>query len=338
MNTPPRKLARGVTLVELLIAMTIGLFMIGGLIQAFVASKQIYATNEALSVIQNSGRASLEILTADIRDAGYMSNCLGGDRKINNLLAAGYNATLFDMTSSSVTGWNDSAGSFSSDLKNYVSGTDVVLIKHAALDSGANANGSTDITASTITLASASNISKGSIVLIAEPTGCDLFQNQSTKNTELSRAKTGTPGNKDPSTTNLSHAYSSDMRIQLYQSMIYYVGTSTTTGASTLMRVRYDTGTAATPEDLVDGILDMQILYGVDTGGDRQIDDYVNAASVTNWSNVLALRVNLLVANPIGHLSTDAQKVYYNGAYRTMAANQMAEVFGSTIALRNNLP
>jgi len=61
----------GFGLVEILVAMAIGLFLLAGVIQVLVSSKQSYRTNEALARVQESGRIALDFIARDIRLAGF---------------------------------------------------------------------------------------------------------------------------------------------------------------------------------------------------------------------------------------------------------------------------
>ncbi|HRP74349.1 MAG TPA: PilW family protein [Rhodocyclaceae bacterium] len=72
-RNPTRSAAqRGLSLVELLIGMTLGLVVLGGVLYLFAANKQNYRHQESLSRVQESGRFALELLTRDIRMAGYI--------------------------------------------------------------------------------------------------------------------------------------------------------------------------------------------------------------------------------------------------------------------------
>ncbi len=51
------------------------------------------------------------------------------------------------------------------------------------------------------------------------------------------------------------------------------------------------------PQELVQGVQNMQVLYGVDTNGDLLADNYVVASAVTNWAQVISLSVALLIAH-----------------------------------------
>lgn len=63
--------ARGFSLVELMIALLIGLIIAIGVVQIFSATRATYQLDESLARAQENGRFALEFLTQDIRHAGY---------------------------------------------------------------------------------------------------------------------------------------------------------------------------------------------------------------------------------------------------------------------------
>jgi type IV pilus assembly protein PilW len=69
-SVPARQ--RGLTVVELLVALVLSLLLMTGIIQVFLASKQTYATNEAMSVLQENGRFALEFIARSVRIGGYV--------------------------------------------------------------------------------------------------------------------------------------------------------------------------------------------------------------------------------------------------------------------------
>lgn len=77
MNNVPRSLFQltryqhGLTLVEILVALVISAFLMAGVIQLFLGSKQTFRSHDALSRIQENGRFALEAMSRDIRAAGY---------------------------------------------------------------------------------------------------------------------------------------------------------------------------------------------------------------------------------------------------------------------------
>lgn len=75
---------RGLSLVELMIALALSAFLVGGLIYVFVGSKQAYRSSDAVNNVQESGRFALELIARDLREVGYTSgrNLCGGDASL----------------------------------------------------------------------------------------------------------------------------------------------------------------------------------------------------------------------------------------------------------------
>ena len=69
---------QGLSMVELMVAMTLGLFLTYGVIQAFLSGKQAYTTQAALARVQENARIAQELIGADIRNAGDYG-CGSGD-------------------------------------------------------------------------------------------------------------------------------------------------------------------------------------------------------------------------------------------------------------------
>lgn len=72
----------GLSLVELMIAITLGLVLMAGVVQMFVSSKTVYTTQQNLTRIQETGRLAIEFLSRDLRMAGNMG-CFREDT-VNN--------------------------------------------------------------------------------------------------------------------------------------------------------------------------------------------------------------------------------------------------------------
>lgn len=71
MNT---KTQRGVTLVELMVSLTIGLFLVGGLLTLLGAMKSTSQSQSGLSQLQDNERIALTIMTDVIQQSGYYVN------------------------------------------------------------------------------------------------------------------------------------------------------------------------------------------------------------------------------------------------------------------------
>ncbi|MES9904908.1 MAG: PilW family protein [Sedimenticola sp.] len=66
----------GFTLVELMIAMFLSLFLMGGVIQLFIQSKTTYTLQEGVARAQESGRISLHLIENHLRRAAYPLDAL----------------------------------------------------------------------------------------------------------------------------------------------------------------------------------------------------------------------------------------------------------------------
>ena len=65
----PRSDKAGLAMVELLVAMAVGLFLVGGILQVMVSSKASYRLGEAQARVQENGRFAVQMLAADLRGA-----------------------------------------------------------------------------------------------------------------------------------------------------------------------------------------------------------------------------------------------------------------------------
>lgn len=322
---------KGLSLVELLVAMTLSLLLMAGVLQTFLASKQTYSTNTALSRVQENGRFAMEFLGSDIRNAGYKGEC---QAPLNNLLnesGTGYSAEYFDLNQA-VSGRANASPSWLTDR----TAGDVIHLKHAVNIAGVTASGNTPANANTINLTAASGVAQDTIIIVSDPVGCDMFQNRSNPNAQaLSRGVTGSPGNKNPASNPFSHAYDSSMEILRLQSVAYYVGNNAD-NIPTLRRISFTTG-AHNKEDLIEGVQDIRVLYGI-AGSDRQVSSYVSAAGVTDWNQVVSVRVYLLLVSTETNVVAENQTVDFNGVAVTVPNRRLAQVFSATIGIRNRLP
>ncbi|QEW05257.1 PilW family protein [Nitrincola iocasae] len=343
----PKTHQSGLSLIELMISMVLGLLILAGVIQVFASTQQAYRTQEAMSRIQESGRYATEVLSRNIRQAGYKGGC-GSNVDINILLDeahSDYDAAVHAL-GAGLEGWNNSSGTYAASMAGYVANTDVLLVKHASTNSGVTASGNTPSQAANINLTGSSDIPKGQIVMVADDDACDIFQNASSVNANnLNRGNPGAgigPGNKLPANTNpFSKSYSDNMRIMLFQSDLYYIGASTDPNNTALRRIRFGGSGAAVDEELVDNIINMQIRYGVDTSGDKRVDAYITANNVTDWDDVVAVRISLLARSEHANiLPNNMTGIPFDGATFNAPAGdrRMYQAFNTTIGVRNKLP
>ncbi|MFC1778545.1 PilW family protein, partial [Pseudomonadota bacterium] len=85
-----RQYQKGLSLIELMIAITLSIFITAAMISLFVNSKQNYRLNENMSRLQENARFAMAFLARDIRMADYRT-CVTADRRADAI--AGTNDT-----------------------------------------------------------------------------------------------------------------------------------------------------------------------------------------------------------------------------------------------------
>ena len=90
--------------------------------------------------------------------------------------------------------------------------------------------------------------------------------------------------------TNLG-IYAQNSLVAATTSVVYYIRNSASGSGPSLWRIM---GNLA-PQEIIEGVEGLQVQYGEDLDGDRLVDLYRNADTVTNWDNVLAVTVAVLM-------------------------------------------
>ena len=359
---------RGVTLVELMIAMVLGLLVTGGVIQVFVANRTTYAFNEGLSRLQENGRFALDTLAYRIRLAGHFG-CLWGVPITNNLNGpasfafdfdqglAGYEATGTGVGNTFAAAATNPANA--TDLTNWVPtlpaalansvvpGSDVLVVRNGS--AGGNSLTVPFNSASSVFVdAAVSDYQVGDIAVLADCQKASIFQVTSVTDTgtsiRLDHVGAGTPGNALPN-WGVSQEFGNGSEVRLAETWVYFVGTPAGGGAPALFQSRIGVDTASTtaalaPEQLVDSVDTMQVLYGVDAALDGAVDQYVTASAVADWDTVVTVRVSLVMRSPqeYGNEVDDRTYNVNEMTFNPVDDRRERQVFTTTIALRNRLP
>lgn len=353
-----RTTQHGVTIIELMIAMVLGLFLLAGVLTIFVSSKQAYRTNDALSRVQESGRFAMEFLSRDLRNAG-LTGCANTDRIANTLNNPGNWWSNFDQGALVGYAGNDGTfparAGFGTNPADRIAGTDAFLVRGGRSTSYAIV--AHNPAAASFQLSALNTIAPGSIIMVCDNRQASIFQvtNANASNvTMVHNTGQETPGNCTqrlgfpapawpgscgPQAGTL-YAFGPDSSLVEFTASAYYIGASSQGGGRSLYRVTLNGGSPQTPQELVEGVHDMRLSYGLDTNGDRQLDgSYVGAATVTNWNNAVAARINLLAISSEQQVTTTGgQTIAFAGANVAVPNNRLAQVFTSTIGLRNRLP
>lgn len=323
----------GMTLIEIMIALTLSLVLIGGVIELFLTSKQTYRMNEAMANVQESGRYALENISRDLRMAGFQGcadpGSVPSDSAVRN------NSPTSNLLQSAISGNEGGAASDSLTVQ-YASGNSAKLTVN------------TDPVNAQITVAENSeNIAANDVVMIADCTTVHLVR--------ITGVEVGTDdvtldyGALENDLSKLNKAYGPEStQIMRFNSVTYSVapsGRSNIRGDAIMSLFRQGLNDAA-PVELVEGVENLQIQYGERlVGGTVRFLDA--DAGGLDMSRVQTVRVGLLLASadPVSQQLDNKSYVIAGttvapqgttGATVTHAVdNRIRRAYNTTISLRN---
>ncbi|MEX1668213.1 PilW family protein [Zhongshania guokunii] len=336
----------GFGIVELMIAMSLGLLLSAAVIQVTLASQRSQRVLEAAARLQESGRFAASFLSRDLRMSGYMG-CANLQRIPVNIIAKNPPDDL-NFISTGVLVGEDNVGA--DNDYDAVENTDMVFIQRAVTPA-ASLTGNMGANNANIQINSnPAGIGADDFVFITDCITADLFSATTVSNSNGNSGHiTIAHASNNNITNRLSKVYGSDAEIMGFQSLVYFVrdtGRNTPAGnpIHSLWVQARNLGSGATPvaTELVEGVEDMQVSYGEDTNDDRNIDVYRSAAEVSNWAAVLSVRVELLMHstddNIVGAAGEFVQNnLIFNGA-AVPSDQRLRQVYSTAVAIRNRLP
>jgi type IV pilus assembly protein PilW len=351
----------GFSLIELMVAMTIGLLLLAGLFGIYISVAQSARSQAALALMQGNARYAFEIMGVDLRMIGFTGSNDASPQNVVNFTTASHLCPLVDLfgTKGCTDGAGPLVGYENTNPPNvcttantspcYLTSTDSLTV--VRVDTGDKYAVSAHTAGTSFTLSSwptSNPPAAGEIFVAADYTHAAVFQVRTASSPTVSySAGTVSPGNTG---TGLGTFGGGINALSLYRlsGASYYIGRNPV-GEPALYRDKLGhSGTTAnsTPEELVQGVEDMNIKYGVDTDttADGNVDSYWNANQVNagtdgtlsmpvsittasdRWKRVLSVRVTLfLVSGQNEKVGTTGDKL-------------LRKSFSNTIAIRNRLP
>ncbi len=338
---PRQSRQKGLTLVELLVAVALGLVISAAIFTVFVSSSRSAREDEQYRLMMESGRYGTNLLRDELRMVGFWGMVSSPDNITSTLVATPGScaAALGLMDAGMSLLFNDgddlaSTAQFAACnamTTNHIADTDMLVIKRVAgeptartLVDRADLDGDGD-TAETL------QIGHGDL-----QTGVAYLRTTATDGRIISHASAGNPPALGESDWLLT------TRAYFLRDHFSQVGD----GTPSLCRLSVvgvelgnaETGTANQAECFVPGIEDFDIEFGLDTNNDGIADQYEAEPSVAQMENAVAARIHVLARAPQQIAGYQNAKTYQmgdsssngpfnDGFYRTL--------FSTTVALRN---
>lgn len=268
----------GLTLVELMISLAIGVFLLGGVTAAYLAMRTATVETVAMSEMQQNGRMALSMLTTDIQQAGFrgMLPTFNTNTSAPAPFAGDCNAGL-------------NGGSFPQDgLGEFpviwgrtlaVAGGAIACINNAVADS--------DIL----------QIKRATGPALPDPLPAGALDAR-----QYYLEASGSEGNIFAG--NIGPVGIAQAEIWPYRHHVYFVTTEVVDGVAVPVLARMELVNNGGPQMqqalLLDGIERISFAFGADMNGDNQIDGYIASDNMPAalWqadTDIIAVRVNVLV-------------------------------------------
>lgn len=315
----------GLSIVEMMISITIGLIILAGLTAIFVSNSRARTEIERANRQIENGRHALQLLSDDVRLAGYYAefdpSALTSPGTLPDPCVTGLIA-LRDALLLHVQGY-DNASTIPSCLSDVKPNTDILVIRRTSTCE-AGFGDCDPVSANLVPYFQASLCSDPAELnfpIVDNSSYPDHYYKLDTSPANLTLHK------RDCTTVAALHRYLTH---------IYFIANNNNPGDGipTLKRAELGSGPAFTIVPLVDGIENLQLQYGIDSPTvDGAPDSYSAApASANVWRAVVSIKINLLARNtePTSGYSTTAASTTktYTLGYDAGGAPIIAGPFG----------
>ncbi len=342
----PMQRARGFSVLELMIALMLGLVVVAGIVQLFVGNSRTYDLVNAQSRLQENARFSFDFITEAARNAGYFGCAPEPDFIIKGLTGNWAVIPEYDM-SRPVDGFEANGdGTYgpnnlltlprsegSTNVNVHINGngidsteldaaSDILIFRSLRQPvSRLFETAQPDADPVVWTPDGAPTFGVNDVVVLSDCEQAAMFRvtavTAGTDRQTLEHATSGAGNNYEngtnvttlgepaipvPATLSvLGRPYGVMATVGLFESTYFFIAPSTqANNAGVNINALWRKVGREAPVELVQGVENMQVFYGIDTQGNgvANVNRYVTAAQVTDPGAVVAVRVRLDVTSP----------------------------------------
>lgn len=339
------KKEQGLSLVELMISIALGLVLMAGVIQMFVSTKQSFTVQQGMSRIQESGRMAMEFIGRDLRSAAQVG-CVRAvtPNKLTPNILDPLNLNLGGLSKDFLVGLigydTPAALSLSAPLLQAI-GTMVpaadsnILVIRGATERGfpvADQNTPNAIVVhtenSTIVNNCIDGLCRNAAAVVSDCDSGRIFQVNNIAQAGQQLTITH-GGNWDVSIAQNSYEDRPEVFVYPLHTLVYFVAPSASSGDEPALWQKIDNLPA---QELILGVERIRFTYRVG-------NDYLNANAVTlgaNWPNVNAVRVDFVVRGQEENALESAQSYTFPGDAAETEPNdrRIRQLFSNTFSVR----
>ena len=313
----PGRIARrdaGVSLIELMVSLVIGSLLIIGAVTVYMQSRNTYRTNEAAARLQETARYALDVIEPDVRMAGFW----GLTNRPEYVENQGTPAEAAQAVATGVT--NNCGINWTVNAASYLDGRDQGNTGYNLGCAGTNPVAWSDVLI----------VRRASSATTALTNG--RFQIQSNRIRAVIFKDGTLPGGFGVAPASETH----DLIVDAY----YVSEVLPSPGGVRQFTLRRQTlnGNTVQDQDIIRGVEDLQVQFGVDVNGDDNADQYVNTDAVPVGAQIVSVRVWLMVQAPdieVGFVD-GTDYAYANTDPADFADSRRRLLVSKTIQIRNS--
>jgi len=311
--------AAGFSLIELMIAMALGIIMIGGMIVVFAGNAKSADLSLATAQLQANARFAVEEISRDTRAAGYRGCGASGAGLISN--TDKFDAA--DLAAESITGATIGAAGWSpaqptgftapDGAGKPLVGTDALIVRYAAAPGLEVAVSMPSVNSSVQVKGKNDDWQSGDLMVLADCQSADVFEIDTISGPDTQ--KIIQPAQSLSRAYRLPAKFREAVRLMPLVNAIYYIGETdrvNEVGDSLyslyLQTYPYDLDENP-PIELIEGVDQMQLLFGV-----RSLDGSIRYMTADNVDfdpqRVNTVRVGLLLASVDPILDRDEERSF----------------------------
>jgi type IV pilus assembly protein PilW len=298
---------RGVTLVELMVALVLGLVVSGAALALFATNRQTYVASENMERIQESSRIAFELMARDLREAD--GNPCSNEIALNNGLNGFGGWAWWSDWGAGMQGYSGTEpfpdAAFGTAERDRVDGTPAVEV-WTAKPTGSVLTAAMGTTSDDLTVSNTSGIATNDLLVICDYLHGTIFQATDVAATKIEHHASGTPGNANA--TLPPDVYGPNAMISKLHVARWYIGYNGRTDRdgnllTSLYRTTVTDPTNTTPaaDEIVEGVTGMTLAYHLRGGGAYN-------AVPANWDDIDAVQIGLTLASR-DQIGTEGQVV-----------------------------
>ncbi|WP_445365488.1 PilW family protein [Microbulbifer sp. ANSA001] len=319
---------RGLSLIELMIGILLGSLLLLGVLQIFQSNSDTLRMQNGFSRVQESGRFAVDMLSKEIRQAGFWG--CAENKNIENLSASAdkfYSSIGGDDIG--VAGQDNVATNTKVEKIEVIEGTDILTLsgaEDACAGKGRMLNGTDK---GDIVVSDSCPIKNNDIVIVSNCKSGSVFTVLST---------TETAGHKKlnyPAGIVFKEEYGVDSKILTPYEKVFFIASGAQNTNSLNTNSLFMKDEAGNVQELVPGIDDMQVSYGVDTNGNGIVNQWQAADDVIGMAGVTAIKIELLVSSD-SVAGVDKQTITrLDGSKKEYDDGLLRKLYVATVKVRN---